>query len=315
MNKWTADEKQFVKDNYQRMSADDIGQHLGRTGQAIRIWCKEHGVVKQKRYTDSDKAFIQANYQIMSAKEIADHIGTTPQGIHVWCSKHGLLSKDNGIKDYRTYKSNKEYFSDPNVENSYYAGLIAADGCVGDNGHVMISLQESDRTVLEAFAQAINYDGPIACKKNGVSKSGETLFATKIDISNNRQWEKDLKKHWNITPRKSITLQPPNLKDKKLIRSFIVGYIDGDGCIMRDKSRNRLILTIAGTQDLLKWIKKQFDKWCPAEGAGNEVRKYRQTSQVCRLTLTGKRAERICKELMITSVPYMERKWVKVINK
>ena len=42
-----------------------------------------------------------------------------------------------------TYATNKYYFSIPNMENSYWAGFLAADGCLWKRGDaVEIGLQE-----------------------------------------------------------------------------------------------------------------------------------------------------------------------------
>jgi hypothetical protein len=71
----------------------------------------------------------------------------------------------------------------------------------------------------------------------------------------------DLKNNFNITPQKSLTLQPPNL-DYKHALCFIIGIIDGDGSIFLQKQKkdknNSIVLSIINTRFILEWVKDIF---------------------------------------------------------
>lgn len=60
------------------------------------------------------------------------------------------------------------------------------------------------------------------------------------------------------TERKSLTLQFPDVNmflNKKLIRHFIRGYFDGDGCIsFADKTHTRPCISVLGTEDMCNKI-------------------------------------------------------------
>lgn len=73
---------------------------------------------------------------------------------------------------------------------------------------------------------------------------------------------------WNIlnnygcTPNKSLTLKFPDesiFADKSLIRHFIRGYFDGDGCITRHIGKNTvsLVTNILGTYNFLNSLEQQ----------------------------------------------------------
>ena len=155
----------------------------------------------------------------------------------------GLCSRNN----LRKYSINKEYFNIPTEENCYWAGFIAADGCiVYDKNILNIGLQHKDKNLLNQFIKDIGYTNEVKVYKNRVC-----VTINCKEICN------DLTVNFNITPRKSKTLCPPNLKDEKIIAYFIKGVIDGDGSIQKDR------LAIYGTKQLLEWVKYYFDKWIP----------------------------------------------------
>ena len=72
-------------------------------------------------------------------------------------------------------------------------------------------------------------------------------------ITDKHLW-KTLNKY-GCTPRKSLTLQFPNeniFKSKDLIRHFIRGYWDGDGCISySNKEHTKIYINVLGTEQFL----------------------------------------------------------------
>ena len=74
----------------------------------------------------------------------------------------------------------------------------------------------------------------------------------------------DLENIFNIVPNKSLTLKYPfelELWSKDLIKAFIIGYIDGDGCIKFCKRDKTLILDIfSGSLNIIKWFKSFLEQ-------------------------------------------------------
>jgi hypothetical protein len=77
----------------------------------------------------------------------------------------------------------------------------------------------------------------------------------------------DLAWNFKITPRKSLTLEPPDLP-LSLARHFIRGVVDGDGSVYRDRLQ-RLNLSVRGTANILRWIKEMADQVCPRPRPAN----------------------------------------------
>lgn len=197
----------------------------------------------QNKWTDQETSLLKSNYGRMTYSELHAMLPRrTVFQIRNKASYEGLTQHSNLG---RKYSCNKEYFRVPNLENCYWAGFLAADGCVSGN-KISFSLCNKDSYALSEFIDAIDYTGKIYDK--GESKSVQVSCPEMI---------RDLQRNFNITPRKSKTLLPPNITDHKLIASFIKGVIDGDGSVHIYSKR----ITVYGTMALLSWIKQHFDLW------------------------------------------------------
>lgn len=167
----------------------------------------------------------------------------------------------------KKFYHNHNYFSTPTIENCYWAGFIAADGCIYDN-RLIINLGRNDKSHLEKFKKTLQYDGNIRdIQRKGSSKTTkkDTYFSSVIEIYSPKICS-DLLNNWNITNKKSLTLQPPNITDLDLCLSYIIGYIDGDGtisiCNRKTRNTNPYIrLNIIGTFNLINWINDILHKF------------------------------------------------------
>lgn len=208
-----------------------------------------------------------------------------------------------GHKTNKRFFKNDYYWKEPNTENSYFAGFIAADGNLNDrNMRLSIDLHPKDRIIVDTFSKAIEYTGrvreqkPTKWHKNG---------SVGIYLYNADKYFEDLTKWYNITPRKSLTLQPPNITDPNMIKAYIVGYFDGDGWrgISNPNKSNSLRMTFLGTQQVLQWIKHNLD-------AGHtDIHRCNGDSRAYRLNYNKLAVLKIYNDLMSIDVPRLERKW------
>jgi len=161
-----------------------------------------------------------------------------------------------GLKsDRKIYTCNQNFFSEPNIVNSYWAGFIAADGCIykkrnTNDLRLSIGLQLSDYQHVQKILKCMQSDSII--RKYSQRNYCEMALHNEEEIIN------DLQNIFSITERKSLTLQPPNIYKEDQIRAFIRGYFDGDGCLHYRRSRNQWMIIIAsGSLNILEWIKTQ----------------------------------------------------------
>lgn len=123
------------------------------------------------------------------------------------------------------YECNTDYFRMIDTEDkAYWLGFIYADGCVTKNHHALIiNLSPTDIDHLNLFNICIKSTYPIKYKDDGRYVS--------LTITNKQFVENLINK--GCVPHKSLILQFPTEEQvpAHLIKHFIRGYFDGDGCI------------------------------------------------------------------------------------
>lgn len=158
--------------------------------------------------------------------ELSKEYGTCEQTIANFLYKYN----DSLIhRRYRKYEIKQDYFSNIDTwEKAYFLGWIFTDGTVPDSG-VHINLQERDIHVLETFSNWLNLDRAVTLLPN----RRQVLF-----YINSVQIVKDLR---NIGIQKNKTFNLPNFysDDLEIMRGFILGLTDGDGCFTYNKNKKK----------------------------------------------------------------------------
>lgn len=188
---------------------------------------------------------------------------------------------------------NDAFFNSPNINNSYWAGFIAADGCI-TRGRVQIEINSTDTEHLKGFLRDSGCNANIYHSE----RSNSVKISPRAE-----QWVNDLNDNFNIGPRKSLTLEPPKGLNKSQIKAYITGYIDGDGSWYYAGSGNWKYLTlgVVGTEPFLNWMSEHLN--------GN-TSIYAEDSYF-RLRSFGSTAHGIHMQLWNPRLPLLERKWGK----
>lgn len=198
----------------------------------------------------------------------------TPKDISadIGCSRRTLrdilIRLDIPLRNCRhIYTWNTHYFDEPNLDNSYWAGFMAADGNIRMNGHSFsIGLASKDDCILEELKNQLEYTGPIFRSEKytsignlrGNSKYPTLTKFSMLTIHGATNATLKLRENWNITPRKTFTLEPPiNLSLENNI-AYIIGYFDGDGTWQNrlDKmyNRQRHLWRVIGRLNMMEWM-------------------------------------------------------------
>lgn len=200
----------------------------------------------------------------ISLTKMAKREGTTRQTL----AKH---FKDLGIEIVN--KQNKVKFNEcifdkiDTEEKAYWLGFIFADGSIGST-----PLQENKKSVYtfelslkgDDFEHLNKFNAFVGYKGNNVkisdSKCNEKIFKRcRWQIANKHLW--NTLNNLGCTPCKSLTLEFPNesiFESRDLIKHFIRGYFDGDGCFTRH-IHNTIVtpaISILGTPEFLSKIKE-----------------------------------------------------------
>ncbi|KKN63706.1 hypothetical protein LCGC14_0499410 [marine sediment metagenome] len=193
----------------------------------------------------------------------------------------------------RRYKVNDEFFKDPNVINSYWAGLLAGDGNV-INGVIRLSLK--DRELIDGFKAVTKFAGKVREYK---APRGGQMYSVAISSS---QWVKNLQQ-FNVVPNKSHTLSPPDL-EHPLNLAYLKGLYDADGCLTHN-TKGLSVWKVSGTRMTCEWVRDIATKLVPEHHANVNVN--RNTTHD--FTLVGSRAVKMLKALHAIKTPELSRKW------
>ena len=225
---WSDQEIQFLKDNFESILFCELSKILGRTEGAIRAKCFDLNLFKNSPWSDDEVRFVKDNYMEMKTADISQILCRTMSAIE-------LKAKRLGLKKY-PYTCNYHYFDEIDTEEkAYWLGFLTADGWINKSkktnaGVTGIELQYGDIGHLKKFNKSIsgNYQITDRWRTCSLSKDKEKknhmccirIFSSimynsleKIGFSKNKSYD------FNI----------PKLQSN-LIRHYVRGYFDGDGC-------------------------------------------------------------------------------------
>jgi hypothetical protein len=103
-------------------------------------------------------------------------MGQDGKTLFYYKKKYGIETNSIGnapftARKLRKYQVNDGYFSTLTLENCYYAGFLAADGCITKN-QLIVGLSEIDKKWLENFKSSLNAESPIKDRiQKGVYKT------------------------------------------------------------------------------------------------------------------------------------------------
>lgn len=251
-----------------------------------------------KIWTKEELDYINKNYNDKDTETMSKELNRSKSAII--CKAHDLQIKAVTRSHWNTF--DEDVFDIPTVENSYWAGFIAADGCLlSGKPCLVIQLANKDLEHVKKFKTFTK----------GTSEIGHQI-STNSDyfrVYNCFKYYEDLNKYFNIIPKKSLILQPPNITDINQIKAFIVGYIDGDGCIPK-KYTEKAYCLILGTYNMLFWINTFFDQ---QYGISMKNIKIHKQSNIYQLHFMTKQARTVLEDLKHSvDVPRLARKWDRV---
>lgn len=218
----------------------------------------------------------------------------------------------------RIWFHDENFWSVPNTLNSYWAGFMAADGCVVKeyNGKPVnkfaCGLSTKDEHHLQLFKKMVKYNGDLKYRTKKSPSSDNLVNSVHLNIFGKR-WIQDLDTNFNITQNKTYRIGPPNLLKDEHLFPFLTGYLDGDGCISKINDGRITIVFVSGSKKLLLWIKEFVDKRFTYQYGNREQNLTFTTSsknkKCLRLAFNGYKAALIFDYMRHVPVPKLSRKW------
>ena len=239
---------------------------------------------------------LSTNINRIPYKAIAEMLsGRTVGAVKQRASIMGFPRK--GVK-FQTISRDNSFFSKHTLRSAYWAGFIAADGCVvtSPRHELRIGIHKRDEDHLYKFISDVGYGGSVRIDKKNICH---------LCVSGAIQWTDDLAQNFNIFPRKTFDLKPPRLPLQEAL-AYSIGYIDGDGCwTTAGKQHQHLVLVVVGTENVLQWLVRIWNK----AGAELGTQNLRFARNCWRLHISCAKARRVAKLLQVINTPKLERKW------
>lgn len=259
------DEVAFLLKNHKILSYEEMAKTTGKRYVQVKGFFNSRGmrVAEYNSFTKEESALVKKLYNQIPTIEIGKRINKTTK--QVSDHAYGLGLK----RDIKKISKDDSYFKNiDSEEKAYWLGFIYADGSISEiknknTGNIKslnfeITLASEDKNHLEKLSKAIAYDGEIKDKK--VSLNEKTYTAARLSVSGKEFCENLIDK--GCVPRKSLILKFPSKEvvPDYLIRHFIRGYFDGDGCVHFNhgeelSGNGSYIINFVGTKDVLEKIK------------------------------------------------------------
>lgn len=152
-----------------------------------------------------------------------------------------LPNGDNRIEIYgsRKYLCNFNFFETIDTEaKAYWLGFFAADGCVRNKGTIVLALAAKDLVHLERFKKDLEATYRIYKYSARARKDGSVVHPVVNLTISSQKMVRDLEDK-GIGRRKTFTLDFPskNQVPDHLMRHYLRGYFDGDGCIYKGPAK------------------------------------------------------------------------------
>ena len=204
-----------------------------------------------ENYDKAKTMFLQGK----SLTQIQKELGIDRKKLSILLKQDDIEIKLNNSK----YECDENFFDVIDTEEkAYWLGFLYADGSIENFGRFKIdlSLSEKDKNHIEKYKQSLKLTYPT--KRTGQLLNDRTYYSYRVVITNKKLVESIIDK--GCVPNKSLILTFPTEKQvpKHLIRHFIRGYFDGDGCITINSNNNSYNFNILGTFDFLTAIQNEF---------------------------------------------------------
>jgi len=209
----------------------------------------DYSLIKNKNYFIKDD--IITDYKNgLNCYQIAKKYNTTNTSVAKILKLNNIKIIPYHLKSAKKYDFNENYFDLIDTkEKAYWLGLIYADGNISKDS-LRISLKISDIDILKQFKDCIEYTGDIKIsrKKDNIIYGKKCNFEDTATINIYSKHIFNTIQKWGVVPNKTHLLTFPSFLKKELIKSFMLGYFDGDGGVSLTKKTGEINISIIGTE-------------------------------------------------------------------
>jgi len=313
-------EKKIIQMYVDGFMGNDIYKECNCSRNQVYPILKKHNIKTRKQLRYENLLSDSSIKNICESYKSGGNYGDIADKYHVEETRIKQILIGNGIKvkprgKESIYTCNDNFFREETEGAAYWSGFIAADGYIRSNQYskrLCIEISTKDIDHLYKFKDCLNATNPIftrtriGCNDRNKSFNSKDSKTCSISINSKRLCE-DLCSIYNISERKTLTLNPPNLSNEQMIKWYIRGMTDGDGSI----SGNRIIWY--GTKAICEWIREKIILFA---GTNTESLVYTQGDKLFKFMLGGLKAKNSIDWLYVNSDEKcrLERKYDGAMN-
>lgn len=200
---------------------------------------------------------------------------------------------------------------DETVEAYYWMGFIAADGCIKKNGHIVITCHEKDKNHLDKLAKFLKTENKI----DGIYNINTTRYRVAVQDSIRGC---EIAKKFDLKSNK--TYDPPKTKlfkswSDNLFIAWLIGFCDGDGYLLCKETPRSIYYCRMKLENHASWyeIHKYIVKFTKKYFKENTGKIHFSKRGYSNLLLSKYITSMLYLKAKELKLPYMERKWDKLI--
>lgn len=241
--------------------------------------------------------YIELKNRKLLRKDIAKEFGLTEDQIKRVISKNGW-----GIKA-PTFL-NKNAFEEYTEESCYWAGFLAADGCVDNKKRVRIMLKYDDINHLNKFKAYLQ-------STHKISENTGKYYRASFELTSAELCDQ-LEFNFNIVPVKSLNMKFPRQIPKPMLKHFIRGYFDGDGSVCESFSNANSITKslyatfCSGSEDFITYLYNYLGEEI---FLGGHIQDFRPKSEKHQIKYNTNDARTLLTWMYKDSMIYLDRKY------
>jgi hypothetical protein len=295
---WSKEEEEILKEHYKD---PNITKLIGRTDMAIQQKLNKMGVIlKNRPWSKNDIEYLKEKYYDEEITILETKLNRTWNSIKLKAIKLNLKRSNDFIR-----KSNMINFLDGTNKSYYWLGFLLADGHFDfKNKRIILKLSDKDITHIKEYAKFINTPNIT----HNVTENYVSVSVQNVQIFNLiTDFIKLTEQHKTIKPNDLSILE----YTKEQMLSLIIGFIDGDGCILKQTGREDCLLQIHVHKnwfDNIRFIEEFIYSYF-GEPKNKTLTRIGNDGYTRLIITNNKILKKLKNELLTLDLTYLIRKW------
>lgn len=217
---------------------EDIAKQVNLSVNTLKCYASSLGLSRPKldswnKLPKHEEQAIIKNYQYGDLDALAKTLGKTKHAITEWARRRGIKRMVVGNR-----KGDLTPLLDESLQSFYWLGLLASDGYVSKDGHVMFSQGEKDRDIVSKFADYVDSSVYEYITESGYSGNKRTIYRVNVK---DKDIGPTIRKMWGMSDDDVKTysgISSDFIESEDQAKAFLIGFFDGDGHLTRYKGGN-----------------------------------------------------------------------------